>query len=50
VLELTFDDGQLLTVGDRSELMAQRQAAQGTLTPTDLRDLDAWIDMNFDQS
>jgi hypothetical protein len=50
VLELTFDDGRLDAVHDRSEPMAQRRAAQGSLTPTDLRDLDAWIDITFDHS
>ena len=50
VLELTFDDGRLDAMHDRSQPMAQRRAAQGSLTPTDLRDLDAWIDITFDHS
>jgi hypothetical protein len=50
VLELIFDDGSLTAVHDRSELMAQRRAAQGTLSPKDLRDLDVWIDTTFDRT
>jgi hypothetical protein len=50
VLELLFDEGQLSEVADRSELMAQRRAAQGTLSPTDPRDFDLWIETTFDRS
>jgi hypothetical protein len=35
VLELTFDDGRLAVVQDRSDLMAQRRAAYATHTPMD---------------
>jgi hypothetical protein len=56
VLELTFDDGRLTVVHDRSHLMAQRRAAYTTHTPMDsLREAnplhptdplapDPWID------
>jgi hypothetical protein len=50
VLELTFDDGRLDAAHDRSEPMAQRRAAQGSLKPTDLRDVEAWIDITFDHT
>jgi hypothetical protein len=50
VLELTFDEGRLEIAKDRSELMAQRRAAQGSLSPTDPRDIDAWVEMTFDHS
>jgi hypothetical protein len=50
VLELTFDDGRLESVRDRSEAMAARRAAQGSLRPTDVRDLSAWIETTFDHS
>jgi hypothetical protein len=56
VLELTFDDGQLTAVHDRSELMARRRATYATrasidplqganpLHPTDPLAPDAWTD------
>jgi hypothetical protein len=54
VLELTFDDGRLTLVHDRSELMGQRRAAKGTATdplpstdplhPTDPLQPDPWSD------
>ena len=50
VLELLFEDGRLSAVADRSELMAQRRAAQGTLSPTDPHDFDIWIETTFDRS
>jgi hypothetical protein len=56
VLELTFDDGRLVVVHDRSELMAQRRAEYATRTttnrlqaippfhPTDPLASDQWTD------
>lgn len=41
VLELLFDDGRLVAVCDRSELMKQRRAAA--------RDGDTWIETAFDR-
>jgi hypothetical protein len=56
LLELSFDDGRLTDVHDRSELMARRRAAYATRTsiepppeptplhPTDPLAPDAWVD------
>jgi hypothetical protein len=41
ILELLVDDGQLVTVVNRSEVMAQRRAAP--------RDCDMWIETAFDR-
>ena len=41
ILELSFDDGRLVAVFDRSELVAQRRTAP--------RDCDIWIETAFDR-